>query len=84
MWIEQLFPSPMTSELQLTLPAACPHAKEYQGAWEVLRLAYLAKLVFFLVLIGKLDWWKNNILVEDLNTSDEVTIYFADEVHLGL
>lgn len=46
---------------------------------------YLAKLVFF-----GIDWegsWtdeKNNILVEDLNTSDEVTIYFADEVHLGL
>ena len=39
---------------------------------------------------GGIDWeggWtdeKNNILVEDLNTSDEVTIYFADEVHLGL
>lgn len=49
------------------------------------QLLILQNLFFF-----GIDWegsWtdeKNNILVEDLNTSDEVTIYFVDEVHLGL
>lgn len=75
----------MTSELQLTLLLHAPTPKRIPRSLRSAQLLILQKLVFF-----GIDWegsWtdeKNNILVEDLNTSDEVTIYFADEVHLGL
>ena len=48
--------SPMTSELQLTLPTACPHAKEYQVAWEVLSSLSCKTCFFGLDWEGGWDW----------------------------